>query len=105
LKAAGKLDESAVVAALDEGRRPFVRAALTALSGLPEGIVDKIMSAHSAKGIVALTWKAGLTPRLATQVQLRVGGISPNQLLPARGGSDWPLTPDEMTWHLEFFGA
>lgn len=105
LKAKGALDEPAVAAALDEGRRPFIRAALAALSGLPEALVEKIIAAHSAKGIVALVWKAGLSPRLAMQIQLRVGGVPPKQLLAPRPGGGWPLSPDEMTWHLEFFGA
>jgi uncharacterized protein (DUF2336 family) len=105
LKAKGALDEDAVVAALGDGKRAFVKAALAALSGIGEAVVDKIMSSHSAKGIVSLVWKAGLSPRLASQVQLRLGGIPPRQVLSARGGEGWPLSSDDMTWHLEFFGA
>lgn len=104
LKAAGKLDEAAVAAALGENKRPFVKAALAALSGLQDGVVDKILSSHSAKGVVALAWKAGLSPHLASQLQLRIGGIAPKQLLAGRD-NEWPLSPEEMTWHLEFFGA
>jgi uncharacterized protein (DUF2336 family) len=105
LKAQGALDEDAVVAAMGEGKRAVVKAALAALSGLGEAIVDRIMSSRSAKGIVALVWKAGLSPRLASQIQLRLGGIPPRQVLSARGGEGWPLSPEDMTWHLEFFGA
>ena len=104
MKAKGELDEAAVMQALNEGRRPFVRAALVALSGLPADVVDRILRSHSAKGIVALVWKAGLSPRVSTQIQLRLGGIAPKNLLSPRGGG-WPLTPEEMIWHLEFFGA
>jgi uncharacterized protein (DUF2336 family) len=105
LKARGALDEDAVVAAMGEGKRAVVKAALAALSGIGDAVVDKIMSSHSAKGIVALVWKAGLSPRLASQIQLRMGGIPPRQVLAARGGEGWPLSPEDMTWHLEFFGA
>jgi uncharacterized protein (DUF2336 family) len=105
LKAQGALDEDAVVAAMGEGKRAVVKAALAALSGIGEAAVDKIMSSRSAKGIVALVWKAGLSPRLAGQIQLRLGGIPPRQVLSARGGEGWPLSPEDMTWHLEFFGA
>lgn len=105
MKADGKLDEDAVFEAMGEGRRAFVTAALAALSGIGDAVVDKIMSSRSAKGIVALVWKAGLSPRLASQIQLRLGGIPPRQVLSARGGEGWPLSPDDMTWHLEFFGA
>lgn len=105
LHAKGELTEDSVAAALDEGQRAFVKAALVLRSGLKEAMVDKIMSAHSAKGIVALAWKAELSPGLARQIQLRMGGIPPKQVLAPRAGGAWPLTPEEMTWHLEFFGA
>lgn len=105
MKAEGKLDEDAVIAAMGDGKRAIVKAALAALSGIGAAAVDKIMSSHSAKGIVALVWKAGLSPRLAGQIQVRLGGIPPRQVLSARGGEGWPLSPEDMTWHLEFFGA
>jgi uncharacterized protein (DUF2336 family) len=105
LKAKGALDEDAVVAAMGEGRRAFVKAALATLSGIGEAATDKILSSRSAKGIVALVWKAGLSPRTAGQVQLRIGSIPPRQVLSARAGEGWPLSADDMTWHLEFFGA
>lgn len=105
LKAQGALNEEAVAAAMGEGKRAIVKAALALMSGVNEGVVDKIISSRSAKGTVALVWKAGLSPRLAAQVQLRLGGIPPRQVLSARAGEGWPLSPEDMTWHLEFFGV
>lgn len=105
LKAEGALNEDAVAAAMNEGKRAFVKAALAALSGLPVAVVDKILDSRSAKGIVSLVWKAGLSPRLAMQIQLRLGGIAPRQALSARAGEGWPLNAEDMSWHLEFFGA
>jgi uncharacterized protein (DUF2336 family) len=104
LKREGKLDDDALWNALEAGRRDFVAAALAELSGLGADIVGRILAAHSAKGVVALVHKAGLSPRSAMQVQLRVAGISPRAALAPKSGG-WPLAPDEMTWHLEFFGA
>jgi uncharacterized protein (DUF2336 family) len=104
LRRQGKLDEEAVAAGLDKGDRPFVRGAIAALAGIEPELVDKIISSRSAKGVVALAWRAKLGPRLAHQLQLRMAGLSPRQALGPRNG-DWPMTPDEMTWHLEFFGA
>ncbi len=43
------------------------------------------------------------TVRLAVQLQLRMGGIAPNQVLHPRAGTEYPLGDDEMTWQLEFF--
>ena len=105
LKKEGKLDEEAVDDALHAGQRPFVRAALALLAEVPVDVVDKILSARSAKGVVALAWKAKLPMRLAVQIQTRLGGISPRQALQARGGTAFPLTTEEMTWQIEFFGG
>ena len=43
--------------------------------------------------------------RLAVQLQLRMDGIAPNQVLHPRTGTDYPLSEDEMTWQLEFFAG
>lgn len=101
---AGELDEDTISFALSEGKRGFVLAALALKSKIKPEIVDKILSARSAKGVTALAWKAGMGPRFGAQLQMRLGGISPKQVLSARGG-DWPLSPEDMKWHLEFFGA
>jgi uncharacterized protein (DUF2336 family) len=103
LKKEGKLDEASVTAALDSGDRAFAIAALGVLSGLGSALAGKILSARGPKGIVALAWKAGVNPRIATQIQLRLAGIPPKQLLQPRAGNAWPMNTDEMTWHLDFF--
>ena len=105
LKKEGKLDEDAVDEAIHAGERAFVRAALALLAEVPVDVVDKILSARSAKGVVALVWKAKLPMRLAVQIQTRLGGISPRKALQARGGTAFPLTKEEMAWQIEFFGG
>ncbi|HEX9464996.1 MAG TPA: DUF2336 domain-containing protein [Alphaproteobacteria bacterium] len=105
LQKEGKLDEDAVADAIDAGQRAFVRAALAVLAQVPIGVVDKILSARSAKGVTALAWKADLPPRLAVQIQTRMGGISPRQALHPRGGKDYAMTVEEMKWQVEFFGG
>ncbi|MBM3524124.1 MAG: DUF2336 domain-containing protein, partial [Alphaproteobacteria bacterium] len=103
MKGDGKLDEDAIWSAMEQGDRAFARAALAELAGASIAAVDKIFSSRSTKGLVALCWKADVGPRLAYQLQLRFAGLSPRQALAPKAGG-WPLTPDEMTWHLEFFG-
>ena len=105
LKREGTLDEDAVDEALHAGQRAFVRAALVVLAEVPVDVVDKILAARSAKGVVALVWKAKLPMRLAVQIQTRLGGIAPRHALQARSGTVFPLTADEMTWQIEFFGG
>lgn len=105
LKKEGKLDEDSVSDAIDAGQRAFVRAALAVLAEVPVSAVDKILSARSAKGVVALAWKAGLPVRVAVQLQTRMGGISPRQALHPRDGKAYPMTTEEMKWQIEFFGG
>jgi uncharacterized protein (DUF2336 family) len=105
LKKEGKLDEDALGDALDSGQRGFVRAALAVMAEVPVTVVDKILSARSAKGVTALTWKAGLPMRMAVQLQTRLGGISPRQALQPRNGKDFPLNDEELKWQIEFFGG
>lgn len=100
---AGKLDDEAMTRALNAGEREMVRHGLALRAGLPVALVEHIFGAHSAKGITALAWKAGCAMRLATQLQLRMGGIAPTQALNPKAGTEYPLSDDEMLWQLEFF--
>lgn len=99
----GGLDDEELSRALGAGDRDLIRHGLALLADLPIAMVDHILSAHSAKGVTALAWKAGCSMRLATQLQLRLGGIAPTQVLNPRAGTDYPLSPEEMVWQLDFF--
>lgn len=101
----GRLDEAAVLDALGKGDRVFVTAALAALAGVPVEVVQKAVSLESAKGLTALAWKAGLGMRAAVQLQLRLAHIGPDGVLRPRNGTDYPMTPEDMRWQIEFFGA
>ncbi len=100
---AGEPNEETLMEAVTSGNRALVREILTQLSGLEADTIEKILEAGSAKGITALAWKAGLTMRSAMQLQLRLGGITPAEVLNARDGTEYPLSSDEMAWHLSLF--
>ncbi|MDJ0980472.1 MAG: DUF2336 domain-containing protein [Kiloniellales bacterium] len=102
LEAKGELTEAVIAEALGAGDRGFVAAALAEKSGLAETAIAKVLDAQSAKGVVSLAWKAGLSAEFAVQLQTRLGGIAPGDLLRPRGGG-YPLSEDEMTWQLELF--
>ena len=102
LEAKGELTEAVIAKALGGGDRAFVKAALAEKSGLGEAAIAKVLDARSAKGVVSLAWKAGLSAEVAVQLQTRLGGIAPGDLLRPRGGG-YPLSEDEMTWQLELF--
>jgi uncharacterized protein (DUF2336 family) len=100
----GRLDEAFVEAAAEEGKREAVIAALAALSKVPQALVRRIVQSNSPKPVVALCWRAGLAMRAAFKIQTFILKLPAQERLPARGGVDFPLTEDEMRWHLDYFG-
>ena len=102
LFASGLLNEDALMEALDSDR-DFLIAALSLRSKLPPAVVAKILASHSAKGLTALTWKAGFTMRLALQLQVRVARLPPKARLIAGGGGTFPLSAAELEWQIGFF--
>jgi hypothetical protein len=63
-----------------------------------------MLASGSAKAVVALAWRAEVAMRVATQLQLRLAGISPASVLGARSDS-YPLADEDMQWQIEFFGG
>ncbi len=105
MHAEGTLTEDEIDDAIFRGDRGFVVHGLALLAGVADSIVESILNAHSARGVVAIVWKAGLGMRLAMKVQLQIAQIAPASVIKARDGVDFPLTEQELTWQLEFFGA
>ncbi|WP_246148520.1 DUF2336 domain-containing protein [Skermanella pratensis] len=105
LFAVGQLDESAISDALSWNDMVFVKLGLALMAGIAPCLVEEIIGAQSPKGVTALAWRAGLSMRCAMQLQSRAANIPPRMLLNARNGVDYPLTPVEMTWQLEFYGV
>jgi uncharacterized protein (DUF2336 family) len=100
---AGKLDDSFVESAAEAGRKETVIASLALLAKVPAETVRRIVQSGVAKAITALVWRAGLSMRAAFKIQTFVMHLPADQLLPARGGVAFPLSEDEMRWHLGYF--
>ncbi len=105
MHAKGRLDEGAVNKALGKGDRGFVIAALALASGLSRPAVQKVVSMASAKGIVAVVWRAGFSMGLAEQLQLRLGRISPDAMMRAGRRGGFPISDEELDWQIEFFAS
>ncbi|MDA8230886.1 MAG: DUF2336 domain-containing protein [Magnetospirillum sp.] len=101
LRAAGQLDETTIDTALAGGDHAFVVAGLAVLAGLPVPVVRKAVETQSAKGIIAVAWKAGLSVPLASQLQGKLLHLTSGRLIRAAGG-DFPLTREEMAWQIDF---
>ena len=100
---AGKLDDGFVDAAAESGKREVVAAALSVLAQVPQETVRKILAFRSAKPVTALAWRAKLSMRVAFRIQRFVMKLPTDELLPAREGVRFPLSDDEMRWHLSYF--
>jgi uncharacterized protein (DUF2336 family) len=99
----GKLDDGFVDAAAEAGKREVVTLALATLANVQQDTVRKILQFKSAKPITALVWKAKLSMRVAFRIQRFVMKLPASELLPARDGVRFPLSDDEMRWHLSYF--
>jgi uncharacterized protein (DUF2336 family) len=100
-----ELDDELICHELDEGGRDFVRHGLALKAELPLSAVARILDSGSGKAVTALAWRAGLGMRTAMRLQSGLARIPPREVINARDGVDYPLTPDEMEWHLEYFAG
>ena len=99
---AAKLTPEVAADAIRAGRRTFAIDALALLADVSRATIEKALSTKSAKGVVALCWKAKLPACTAEEVQRRLAGIRPNTILHATRDGQYPMEPADMTWQLEF---
>jgi uncharacterized protein (DUF2336 family) len=102
-KQEGRLDGTYVEQAAQAGQREVVLLALAQLANVTDQTVKKILSSGNAKPLVALVWYAHLSMRVAFKIQTFIMKLPARDILPARGGVGFPLSKEEMRWHLNFF--
>ena len=100
----GRLDGEFVEKAAQSGQREVVVLALAGLANVSEQTVKKVLTAGGAKPLVALVWHAHLSMRVAFKIQTFIMKLPTRDVLPARGGVGFPLSKEEMRWHLNYFG-
>jgi uncharacterized protein (DUF2336 family) len=101
----GRLDARFLEQAAQAGQRDVVIQALAILAQVTEGTVRRILGASNAKPIVSLVWHAHLSMRVAFKIQTFIMKLPAHELLPARGGVEFPLSKEEMRWHLNYFNV
>lgn len=100
----GRLDDEFVMDAAGNADRRIVACALAVLAGVPRPVVDRILISQSGKAITSLVWRAKLPMRVAVKIQSAIAHLPNVKMVMAREGVHFPLAPDEMAWHLSFFG-
>lgn len=100
----GSLNEGAIADALAMRDREFVTVALASMTRSSASDIHKVFQMRAAKPIIAMAWKAGLSMRMALRLQQDIAQIPPKELIYPKGGTDYPLTREEIQWQLEFLG-
>ncbi len=104
LAKAGTLHEDMIADALALQEDEFVIAAIACRARTSLPAVRRIFAMHAPKPIVALSWKAGLSMRMALQLQRDMGRVPFQDILYPRGGTDYPLSEEELLRQLDFLG-
>lgn len=91
-----KLDDEVIQAAIEKNRRGFVVRAMALLSRRSDKGVERILEMRNGKATTALVHQAGLSMRTALLMQQRIAKVAPSQIVPARNGVDFPMSPEEM---------
>ena len=104
LVGAGTLSEGHISDALAMRDAEFVYHALGAMGQTSIEQIKHIFEMKAPKPIVALAWHAGLSMRVALELQKELGQVQPKELLYPKEGSDYPMSEDELNWQLEFLG-
>ena len=97
-----RLDEAALLAAIQRGEPRMATAILAVAADLPASVVDRAATLRSSKGLVSLVWKAGFTMNVAGPLQTLLARLNPSSILRPTPGAGFPLAVDEMRWQLDF---
>lgn len=100
----GALSEDTISDALAMRDRDFAAAVVAYMAKTTQEKVVQIFDMQAAKPIVALAWHAGLSMRTALLLQKEAGRVDPQELLYPKGGTDYPLSEDDLNWQLDFLG-
>lgn len=92
-----------VMTALDDGNMPFAFVAMAHLARVDQAAIRAAVNARSAKGIQALSWKAGFSAQDAVHIQMTLGRVPPGEIITPRPDGSYDATESEMTWQIELF--
>lgn len=77
--------------------------AMLAVAGCVEvAVVERASTLRSAKGLISLIWRAGLSMRCAGMLQTLLLRLPPEAILRPNAVGGFPLTPEEMQWQVDF---
>lgn len=102
LAAKNELDEALMLDHLALRDKEFVTTILSHKLNISLDKLNKTIALKKPETICALCWKAGFSMRFAFRLQQDLAGISHQELIVPRDGTDYPLSEKDMLWHLEY---
>lgn len=102
LQAEGRLNEAALLGAIQRGEARMATAILALAADFPASVVDRAATLRSAKGLISLVWKAGFSMQVAVPLQTLLARLNPGAILRPAPGGGFPLAIDEMRWQIDF---
>lgn len=100
----GKLDDSAFADALSMRDKEFVEWGFAVLLKISQENVRSILAMRAPKPVIAICWAAGLSMRTAFRIQQEMAKVPPKELIYPKGGTDYPLSMEDIRWQLDFLG-
>lgn len=97
------LTHKKVLNRLSRGETEFVIGAIAVMAELAPDMIGTVVEENSAKGMVAVAWKAGFGVNAITPLQLQLAKVTPEQILKPSEDGEFPLTEAEMEWQIEMF--
>lgn len=105
LQEAGKLDDYTVLDALRRNATMEACTMVAVRAGVAVSVVERVCDLRSAKAIVSLAWKGGMSPQTAVVLQSMLVRLSPDLVLRPNPAGEFGLSEEEMRWQLNFLGV
>jgi uncharacterized protein (DUF2336 family) len=99
----GMLTEAHLARQLDRKDQDYVKAALIELSELPSKTVNQMLGTKTAKAMLAIAWKAGLSMKMAIRLQMELAKVARNDVLRAGPDGGYPMSEADLDWYVESF--
>ncbi len=99
----GDLNETYLRNYTGPDNRNVIILSLAIMAEITPVISRRIFMSHSAKAIMSLGWKAGISATFTTKIQSSIGNIPAEKWILPDEEENYPFTPREMQWQLALF--
>ncbi len=102
---AGPVDDYPILDALRRNQIAEASTMLANRAGVAVSVIERACELQSAKAIVSLAWKAGMSPQTAVVLQTLLARLAPDQILRSGPNGEFPVSEGAMRWQLAFLAG